>query len=279
MLTPPLSCLSDDLLAYIVDHLAQIPIWTKNLYNLSLADRAFTYFCQKHIFKTLYSGYRSGSRSEIIKKMAKIQGILDDDASIAKSVRIVHLSIEHKKNAWLFKHSTFVGLMKLLAESPKLPHTLRLHFCKGEIGFEDPVLVIGRLLHSFFSQSLTVLDLKCCKQAPLCLFLVCPGLKEVFLDDVVAEKSYDQYPGHYYSGREPPALERLDYRGSHTVVRQLLALPFQAAVVSWSHLRFLTLSPHEREGIAYLQPILDAACDTLEELRLTNLRVVWGSAG
>ena len=281
MLNPPFSSLSDDLLAYIVDHLAQLPLWNESLYNLSLTDRAFTRFCQKHIFKTLRLGYHPGSRREIVNKMAKMQRILDDDPSIANSVRIVHLSIQHKKNAWLFNDSTFMGIIELLAKSPRVPHALHLYVCKGETGFEDPVLVIGRLLQSFFAHSLTVLNLNCCKQAPLCLFLVCPRLKEVLLDYVVAEKSYDQYPDHCCYGREPPALERLDYRDSQSLVKQMLAPPppFQESVVRWSDLRFLTLSPHEKEEMACLQPILDAACDTLEELRLTNLRVIWGSAG
>ena len=48
---------------------------------------------------------------------------------------------------------------------------------------------------------------------------------------------------------------------------------FHTPVVLWSKLRVLTLSPHEKEEMACLQPILNAASNALEELYLTNLRV------
>ena len=44
------------------------------------------------------------------------------------------------------------------------------------------------------------------------------------------------------------------------------------AVVIWSKLRILKLCPNEKEGMACLQPILNASCNTLEELYLTNVR-------
>ena len=53
MLNPPLSLLSDDLLASIVEQVAELPYEDENLMNLSLADRAFTQYCQKHIFRKL----------------------------------------------------------------------------------------------------------------------------------------------------------------------------------------------------------------------------------
>ncbi|EDQ99915.1 uncharacterized protein LACBIDRAFT_315058 [Laccaria bicolor S238N-H82] len=48
---------------------------------------------------------------------------------------------------------------------------------------------------------------------------------------------------------------------------------FHMPVVLWSRLRVLTLSPHEKEEMACLQPILNAASNTLEELYLTSLHV------
>ena len=41
------------------------------------------------------------------------------------------------------------------------------------------------------------------------------------------------------------------------------------AVVDWSKLRVLELYPQDEEGVMCLQPILDAVCNTLEELYLT----------
>ncbi|KIM39537.1 hypothetical protein M413DRAFT_415478 [Hebeloma cylindrosporum] len=45
---------------------------------------------------------------------------------------------------------------------------------------------------------------------------------------------------------------------------------FHTPVVLWSKLRVLTLSPFEEKGMACLRPILEVACNTLEELYLTN---------
>ena len=43
---------------------------------------------------------------------------------------------------------------------------------------------------------------------------------------------------------------------------------FNTLVVLWSNLRVLTRGPGSEEGMACLQPILDVACNTLEELYL-----------
>jgi hypothetical protein len=116
---------------------------------------------------------------------------------------------------------------------------------------------------------------------PLPLFLICPRLREVFLDQVGAtEKSYDKYPDDQCSGREAPLLEVLNYRNSHSLVKQMITPPprFNTPVVLWSKLRVLTLSPRDKEGMACLQPILDAACNTLEELYLTRY-TIWANVG
>jgi hypothetical protein len=96
----------------------------------------------------------------------------------------------------------------------------------------------------------------------------------VFLDQVGAtDKIYDTYPDNHCSGREAPLLKVLEYRNSHSLVEQMIAQPprFNTPVVLWSNLRVLTLAPHDKEGMACLQPILDAACNTLEELFLTGI--------
>ena len=314
MLNPPLSLLSDDLIGYLVEHVARISfldeafvkfitisltgsspaeplarlsgsLTDKTLHNLSLADPAFTKFCQKYIFQTLNLGREEGTRSRISKKLAQVKRILDDQPSFANRVRKVQLFIEHRQNAWLFQNNnrnhprrkdavyaiTFISILELLAKSPMLPH--ELHFSTGIYPIEDPVLVMGRLSQSFFSQSLTILHLAVCENVPLPLFLLCPRLKEVCLDRVGAtDEDYDRYPDDQCSGRVSPALELFNYRGSHTVVKQMITPPpkFHTPVVLWSNLRVLKLSPHEREEMGLLRPILDAAC-TLEELYLTNV--------
>ena len=292
MLNPPLSLLSDDLVGYLVEHVASLTFWEEALHNLSLADPAFTDFCQKYLFRTLTLGREDGTRRRICNKLTKVKSILDDKPSFATRVRKIELFIGHKQNAWLFQNSsprsrkkhprrkdtgypiTFISILQLLANSPVPPH--ELHFTMGLYPIEDPVLVVGRLSQSFFSQSLTILHLTKCENMPLPLFLVCPKLKEVCLDRVGAsQEGYDRYPVDQYSGRESPALELFDYRESHTVVKQMINPPprFHTPVVLWSKLRVLTLSPHESAEMALLRPILDAASTTLEELYLTSLHV------
>ena len=62
-------------------------------------------------------------------------------------------------------------------------------------------------------------------------------------------------------------MEVLKLRDPHTIVEQIIAPPpvFSTPVVLLSNLCVLSLAP-SGEGMAYLQPILDAACNTLEEL-------------
>ena len=287
MLNPPLSLLSDDLVDHLVEHVARLPgvFANRALHNLSLTDLAFTELCQKHIFRTLTLGGEAGSKSKISKRLKKLKRILDGNPLFANRVRKIELYIGHRQNAWLLqnpsgdsKDATLINVLQLLASSPIPPYELHLDM---DYPIEDPVLVVGRLSQSFFSQTLTTLHLIECKNVPLPLFLICPRLKEVRLDRVAAEEGYGKYPDEHCSGRESPALDRFDYRDAHTVVKQMINPPsrFHTPVVLWSKLRILILCPREGEEMACLQPIIDAACNTLEELHLTNIHVGPGRRG
>jgi hypothetical protein len=272
MLKPPLSLVSDDLLAFIVETIADLPFADENLKNLSLADRAFTHSCQKYIFREL-TLWKS---RDISKRLKKLKKILDDKPLFANHVRMVDLDISREDTAWLFEDRTFISVLQLLANSPVPPY--ELYLTGGSVFpliFEDPILVVRQLTQSFFSQTLTILRLKCAK-VPLTLLLTFPRLRNLELNIVEAsEKSYNKYPDNQCSGREAPQLEVLGYRNSHSIVKQMITPPpgFNTPVVLWSKLRVLTLTPHEKEEIACLQPILDAACSTLEELYLTDINM------
>ena len=140
---------------------------------------------------------------------------------------------------------------------------------------DDPLLVMRQLSESFFSRTLTILHFREIANVPLPFFLTCPKLRKVSLDQVGAtDKSYDTYPDNHCS-REAPLLEVLEFRSSHSLVEQMLAPParFSTPVIIWSNLRVLTLAPHDKGGMACLQPILDAACNSLEELFLTEIHI------
>jgi hypothetical protein len=274
MLNPPLSLLSDDLLDSIVEQLTESPFLDEDLKNLSLADRAFTESCQKYIFRKL----KLDNRKKISKQLTRVKKFLDDKPSFANRVREIELGIPKTREecALLFKDPNFTGILQLLAKSPMPPH--KLHLFGGLMRpftiFKDPLLVVRQFAESFFSQTLTTLRLSGIASIPLPLFLICPKLREVFLDEVgVTDKSCDKYPDNHCSGREAPLLEVLQYRNSHSLVEQMITPPprFNTPVVLFSNLRVLILAPEDKEGMAYLQPILDAACNTLEELYLTDL--------
>ena len=275
MLNPPLSVLSDDLLSYIVDHVAELPTSNSDLFTLSITDRAFTGFCQAYILKDLYLGNDPGTDNiiDISKKLAEIGRILNDKPSFANRVRTVHLAVIPRK---IYNDPNFLTIFQLLAKSLMPPNKLRLTGNWYSLNIEDPILVVERLMQSFFSQTLTVLDITDCRNVPLTLLLVCPNLRVVYLDNVeVFEPEFrdDEYPDTQCSGRRNlPVLERLNYRNSGSFIKQMITPPpkFSMAVVVWSKLRVLKLCPEEKEGMVYLQPILDAACNALEELYLTN---------
>ena len=282
MLNPPLSLLSDDLLSYIVEHVAKLRFPSSNLYNLSITDRAFTRFCQTYLFKNLRLGYGLETNSVISKKLAKIRNILNDEPSIVDRVRAVHLCVTNRRNKWLFNDPDFITIIELLAKSLMPPHKLYLTGDLDSFIIEGPILVVERLNQSFFSQTLTFLYLTDCMNVPLTLFLVCPNLREVYLDGVgVFEPGDNEYPDEQYSGRELPALEILSFCFSESLVKQMITPPpdFSIAVVNCLKLRVLKLCPRAKEEMLLWRPILDVACNTLEELHLTELGPMLGMGG
>ncbi|PPR03015.1 hypothetical protein CVT26_004542 [Gymnopilus dilepis] len=277
MLNPPLSILSNELLLYIVSCLAELPFAKEHLHNLSLTDRAFTQHCQEYIFRVLSLGGRSGTRGEISSQLKKIRRIFDEKPSISQRVRIIDIYATQNENAWLWKDGTFLSIICTLSESPRPPYELRI---RGPISrpvkLEDPGLLVECIEQSFVSRTLLVLHLQNCKSVPLSLFLVCQELKEVKLDGVrVAAQEYGNCSDIQIHGQGAPSLKHLDFRGAHSLVRYMVHPPpgFRAPVVNLSQLRTLTLSPHERAEMNYLQLILNAASTTLEELYLTNIRI------
>ena len=270
MLNPPLSLLSDDLLVSIVEQLAKLPFADENINNLSLADRAFTESCQKFIFRKIILG----NGRNISKQLKRMKKLLDDKPSFANRVRMVQLSMSLKGSRLVSKDPNFASILQLLAKSPMPPHELHLGGLLNPSSFiEDLMPVTRQLAESFFSQTLTILRVGEYVNVPLPLFLICPRLSEVILEQVGANDKSFEYPVNQCSGREAPLLEVFDYSSSHDLIEQMITPPppFNTPVVLWSNLRVLTLVPYDIKGMACLQPILDAAFSTLEELYLTSM--------
>ena len=119
MLNPPLSLLSDDLLVSIVEQLAKIQCSYGYLYNLSLADRAFTESCQKYIFQELIIG----DEWNISKELTRVKKILEDKPLLANRVRMVELLYYNDKES-LFKDPNFTSILQLFDKSLMPPHEL-----------------------------------------------------------------------------------------------------------------------------------------------------------
>ena len=272
MLNPPLSLLSD-LLVSIVEQLAMLRFadTSGNLRNLSLGDRAFTHSCQ-YIFRKLKFG-TSGYGSKISEQLTNGKKFFYDKPSFANRVRVIELEMLGEESVSLLKDPDFTSIFELFAKSPIPPYEFHLSGSVAEPILDgDHMFLMRQLTESFFSQTLTILWVKCIPNVPLPLFLIYPRLREVILELVGAtDNSYDKYPISQWSGREAPLLEVLELRyTSCTLVEQIIAPPpmFNTPVVILSNLRVLTLAPYGKEEMVSWQPILNAACNTLEELYL-----------
>ena len=209
-----------------------------------------------------------GFETKISKQLANVKKFFDEKPTFANRVRVIELGISGEGSASLFKDPDFTSVLQLFANSPMPPHELHLSGSLDAAIVEDPMFAVRQLTESFFSQTLTILCVEDIANFPLPLLLICPRLREVNLERVgAAEESYDKYPIDQCSGREAPSLEVLKLRDAHTIVEQIVTPPpmFNTPMVLLSNLRVLSLAPNGH-GMASLQPILDAACNTLEEL-------------
>ena len=106
MLNLPLSLLSDDLLVSIVEHVANLPPKDENLYNLSLADRAFTHSCQKYIFQNL----KFSSEKKIAKRLNEAKKILHEKPSFANHICMVELLISCN-GSWVLSDHALITIL------------------------------------------------------------------------------------------------------------------------------------------------------------------------
>ena len=272
MLNPPLSLLSNELLTLIVEHLDALPYSLEAIRDLSLTDHAFTPICQNLIFRILQVGSDDVTKIRISYQLKKFQTILNEKPSAADQVRVLRLFLSQKQDEWVLKDPIFIRILDLIAKSPSTPDKLEFSgFWSKPI--DNPVLFVDVLTKSFFSQSLRSLRLSSCSNLPLPLLLICPRLQVVSLDEVaVTDDSYDGYQDDQCA-REWPSLQVFRYHYSHSFVEQMITPPprFQVPLTLWSQLRILELCPYVDEDLACLQPILDAACNSLEELNLSVL--------
>ena len=151
---------------------------------------------------------------------------MDDKPSFANRVRILELGYSLLQSTSLLKNPNFTSILQLFAKSPTPPHEFHLGvpLLISPFIIEDPMFVTRLFAESFFSQTLTILRVRECVNFPLSLFLICPRLRVVFLNNVAAtDMSYDKYPDNQCSGLEAPLLEVLDYRKSHSLVKQTIA--------------------------------------------------------
>lgn len=157
MLNPPLSNLSHELLALVVEDLADDFDYfaPKHLKRLSVADRAITAMCQAHLFKKLVV---DGSNKHMIKSLQTAHDILKArESSSVSFVRCICIMLDEQRDVtWLFQDKTFISLMRVLSKAPRPPYELEL-FSKNSPMTKNPNLPMEGLLSSCFSASLELL--------------------------------------------------------------------------------------------------------------------------
>lgn len=271
MLSPPLSHLSCELLARVVEHLADDTDnrAAKRLKRLSVVDRAFTLICQSHLFQVLEL---DGNKSRMTKTLQTVHEILKSKESPAISfVRRIRLGLDHQKDpSWLFQDSTFLSLMAILSKAPRPPYELQILYWNGSTT-KNPELIVRGLANSFLSQSLRSLAIWK-SQIPARTLLVSSGLKRLELTGVhfIGPGKSAKDDNTQVDDRLPPRLQVLDHRTSFDVVQRMLAGEGAERVADLSQLRVLHMSPEDEENMALAQPILDVAHATIEEIYLQH---------
>ncbi|KAJ3516655.1 hypothetical protein NLJ89_g995 [Agrocybe chaxingu] len=275
MSSKPFSLLSQEVIDRIVDCLAELPLWWENLSTLALVNRVFTPRCQVHLFKELKLEDEFETNKKFKAKIAKKWKILDSNHSLAENVRVLDISIGEEHNTKIFSDATFLKILNLLKGSPFPPDTLRLEQPGNSL---QPEKMLPALVKASLHQTLTTIFLKTtiydedCSNIPLSIFPVCSKLKNITLQDVQIPKEPEELAIPAGVDPSPPKIQRLDYRSSDRLVKYFLEPPPSLEpLVDLSNLRILKACPHEKEDMACVQPILDIASETLEELYLTTL--------
>ncbi|KAJ3520152.1 hypothetical protein NMY22_g12876 [Coprinellus aureogranulatus] len=267
MLNPPLANLSNELLALIVEHVADDTDSgaEKRLKRLSVVDRTFTLLCQSHLFKELRL---KGVKSNMIKTLKRAYDILKrkDPASFS-FVRKIRFEFSKQKDlSWLFQDRTFTSLMEILSRAPRPPYRIKI-FDWNAPKTKGSELFVEGLLKSFFSRTLESLFIWD-SHIPADTLLISATLKKLHICAVQIVLPKDG-TARLVEG-ELPKLRKLDHRLSFGTVQWMLPGGGTRRIADLSQLRILHMCPEDEENMALAQPILDVAQETLEELHLTH---------
>lgn len=272
MLNPPLAMLSGELLARIVNELADTYDGTLDLLSLCLVDRAFTTLCQEKIFEifTCTTG-REPHWIEVLEDFQEALKMNPRASGWVREIRVEVYGLRPIKKSPLY-HPKFISLLELLSRSARPPQRLFLDSsAKRKRLFDKPDLVLDVLERSL-SSSLTNLCLQRCSGVPLALFHVLPSMKTLSLNEV------SPLPGELELGLahlgSPPYITDFEYVNSCRFIEAILERRHEGAElwIDWSKLRCLTLCPAATAELAPVQAILNQAGRSLETLSLTNVQ-------
>jgi hypothetical protein len=270
MLIPPLSEVPFELLSKIIDELGYR---SDDIDTLSVVDRAFTPLCQQRLFHTLKL---SGSREDAQERLLELEELLEATPSLVAHFRCIDLDLDGPRfkssdPTWIFNNPAFIAVIKALGCSPSPPDTLKInHDCSHSSLFNNQTLAMERLLQSFFSSSLTTLDVGGCLNLPPSIFLISPNLAHLRLDATYLAKGYKLSESPCY-GRDPPQLDTFSFGLSPRAVKRLLK-PIQTGkghLVGWSKLRALRVSSEDWQSMPLVQRLLDSTSKTIEVIDFT----------
>ncbi|KAJ3506133.1 hypothetical protein NLJ89_g7037 [Agrocybe chaxingu] len=270
MLNPPLSLLSVQLLDSIVDYTAKLSAWWKQVASLALADRAFTARCRTHLFKELIILDSRQTDEEWDATIERKWRVLDDKPPLSRHILYIEIGICIPDRAQVLVDDRFRKISKILNDFPNSGRHLRFGMVAGQRDLPDPRGFIESI--SLLAPTLTKIQLVGWANLPVEVFLGCPNLKVITLQDVVPAKDAVVTPGNYSS---PPKIERLEYNVSHMFIEALLRPPnlTTGPTFDWTSLRVLKVSPHEHNDMVHVQPILNATSETLEKLLFLFLSI------
>ncbi|KAH6867314.1 hypothetical protein BKA70DRAFT_1453450 [Coprinopsis sp. MPI-PUGE-AT-0042] len=274
MPSSPIEKLSAELILQIAGWVKFLAFDTQDLCNLSLTARAFGGPCHVYLFEALKIELGPAS------KLAALCEIFERDPTIPGHVRRLSIMFIQPWNSWIFKDTNFMKIVQALSQSSRPVNSLKLGGSGPLLSFEDPALLVEWLGSTFLSSSLVELDLHRVTEFPLQALRMCSCLRRLGLSSVDVVTSKKAKSMQRFTGVDEacaPELEELDIGDAHRATRHIVKASKSSPLhrhISLSALKSFKMCPEESKGMAHAQAILDQAHTSLEEILLTNYKVV-----
>jgi hypothetical protein len=263
MLGNPISALSAELIDDIVDWAASL--LGPGILALLSADRAFGPRCRMHLYKLVVFNVGRSWR------LPKFRALVETNSSILPYIQGILICFATPEDLWTEPNPHFEYITQALAKNSHPPTSLEIRGPANLlVGGDEPHSFHRWLSASFFPSTLRQLDLACVDGLLPQAIRQCRALESLKVAAVGITKSTSTvFPEN--DGDPLPHLKVLDCANSYRLLRKIVAPRSpSSAFVSLEALEVLKLCPDVKKEIPMIQPILDGARSTLQELHLTN---------